>query len=73
MQTRRDASLLTEHGHRDAFDYELWRIWIEARLIRDRMRAQLADQAVMMQAVVIGSLSDPKYLKKFLEDLTDGD
>lgn len=73
MQTRRDASLLIEHGHHDAQDYTLPQIWTEARLVRDRIKAALADQAVMMQAVVIGAISDPKYLKKFLKELTDGD
>jgi hypothetical protein len=45
---------------------------VEARLVRDRIRDALADQAVMMHTVIVGALSDPKHLKKFLKDLTDG-
>jgi hypothetical protein len=73
VQTRRDASLLRDHGHSNVEAYPLCEIWVEARLVRERLRFLLADQAVMMQAVVVGSMSDPKVLKNFLKDLTDGD
>lgn len=65
--------MLLEHGHHGAFDYAVGDVWVEARLVRDRVRAALADQAVMMHTVIVGALSDAKHLKKFLRELTDGD
>ena len=62
-------SLLLEHGHHDAFEYAVGRVWNESRLIRRRLRAALADQATMMHAVVIGALTNVKHLQEFLKEL----
>jgi hypothetical protein len=62
-----------EHGHHGASAYTVGRLWVEARLVRDRIRHRLADEATMLHAVVVGAMSDPKHLKRFLEDLEDGD
>lgn len=65
-------SLLLEHGHHGASTYRVGDVWVEARLVRDRLRIDLADQAIMMHAVVVGALSDAKHLSKFLKEMQDG-
>jgi len=68
------VSLLLGHGHQGATEYPVGVVWIEARLVRRRLRQALADEAVMLHAVIVGALANPKHLQSFLKELDeDGD
>jgi hypothetical protein len=69
---RRDASMLLEHGHSDAYAYAIARVWSEAKIVRDRIAERVQLDAVAMHTVIVQALSGGKHLEKFLKELRDG-
>lgn len=71
---RADVSLLLEHGHVHAAVYPLWRLWMEAEIVRDRVNGLLVSEAVLIQHAVGSLLSKEaaKSFKELVESLNNG-
>ncbi|PTX46990.1 hypothetical protein IQ03_03513 [Gemmobacter caeni] len=64
MTVRRTVSFLLANGHHNAALYPVARIFLEAELVRERLDAERADAAVLMQ-LTVGSLMDKQTAKDF--------
>jgi hypothetical protein len=70
---REDVSLLQSEGHISASRYPLAMVWIETRIARRRMSLMMANEAVLMQAVIVSVLAGGEHLKGLLKGLQDAD
>lgn len=49
---RAKVSLLMQHGHPDAGDYAVHRVWEEAQLVVDRVNQNLSTETLLLQMAV---------------------
>lgn len=71
---RTDVSLLLGHGHVHAAHYPLWRLWMEAEIVRDRLHGLMISDAILTQHAVGSLLSKEaaKSFKELVESLSNG-
>lgn len=70
MTVRRTVSLLLGNGHHNASRYPLARIFTEAELVRERLDADAARDAVLLQ-MAVGSLLDKATARDFSKRITE--
>lgn len=65
---------MLEHGHVHAALFPLWRLWVEAEIVRDRVNGLLVSEAILIQHAVGSLLSKEaaKSFKELVENLNDG-
>lgn len=66
--------MLLERGHSQAARYPLWRLWMEAEIVKDRIHGLLVSEAILFQhaAASIMSKEGAKAFKELVETLTNG-
>lgn len=71
---REDISLLLGNGHPACRRYPLWQVALEVEIVRDRINALIATEAVVLQAAVSSILSKDaaKAFTKLVEAMRDG-
>lgn len=66
LHCRTNVSLLLAEGHLAARRYPLGFMWSEARLVRRRLNARMATEAVLMQSVVASVIAGGDHLQALL-------
>ena len=67
-----DVSLLIANGHFAAEHYPLGRVWIEAEIVRARIREAVSTEAILLHAAIVQVISGKKVFEKALKELHDG-
>jgi hypothetical protein len=73
MGLRRMVSLLQAHGHSEARFYPVPNLWLETKIVRQRVNRDLANSSILTQMAVSSMLSEKagkafdKRVKELLE------